>query len=223
MMDIAKNIAEIKKKLPTGVRLVAVSKTKPNEDILKAYHSGHKIFGENKVQDLSRKYEELPKDIEWHFIGHLQSNKVKYLAPFVSLIHGVDSQKLLKVINKEAKKQGRIISCLLQFHIAQESTKFGLSLEEAREILNSETYKTFGNIKIMGVMGMATYTDNENQIREEFRMLNTIFKTLKDEYFKGTDDFSEISMGMSDDYLIAIEEGSTLIRVGSKIFGPRNY
>jgi len=222
-MDIAKNIAEIKKKLPTGVRLVAVSKTKPNEDILKAYHSGHKIFGENKVQDLSRKYEELPKDIEWHFIGHLQSNKVKYLAPFVSLIHGVDSQKLLKVINKEAKKQGRIISCLLQFHIAQESTKFGLSLEEAREILNSETYKTFGNIKIMGVMGMATYTDNENQIREEFRMLNTIFKTLKDEYFKGTDDFSEISMGMSDDYLIAIEEGSTLIRVGSKIFGPRNY
>ena len=223
MMDIAKNIAEIKKKLPTGVRLVAVSKTKPNEDILKAYHSGHKIFGENKVQDLSRKYEELPKDIEWHFIGHLQSNKVKYLAPFVSLIHGVDSQKLLKVINKEAKKQGRIISCLLQFHIAQESTKFGLSLEEAREILNSETYKTFGNIKIMGVMCMATYTDNENQIREEFRMLNTIFKTLKDEYFKGTDDFSEISMGMSDDYLIAIEEGSTLIRVGSKIFGPRNY
>ena len=223
MMDIAKNIAEIKKKLPTGVRLVAVSKTKPNEDILKAYHSGHKIFGENKVQDLSRKYEELPKDIEWHFIGHLQSNKVKYLAPFVSLIHGVDSQKLLKVINKEAKKQGRIISCLLQFHIAQESTKFGLSLDEAREILNSETYKTFGNIKIVGVMGMATYTDNENQIREEFRMLNTIFKTLKDEYFKGTDDFSEISMGMSDDYLIAIEEGSTLIRVGSKIFGPRNY
>lgn len=223
MMDIAKNIAEIKEKLPTGVRLVAVSKTKPNEDILKAYHSGHKIFGENKVQDLTRKHEELPKDIEWHFIGHLQSNKVKYLAPFVSLIHGVDSRKLLKVINKEAKKQGRIIPCLLQFHIAQESTKFGLSLEEAREILNSETYKSFGNIKIVGVMGMATYTDNENQIREEFRMLNTIFKTLKDEYFKGTDDFCEISMGMSDDYLIAIEEGSTLIRVGSKIFGPRNY
>ena len=223
MMDIAKNIAEIKENLPKGVRLVAVSKTKPNEDILKAYNSGHKIFGENKVQDLTRKYEELPKDIEWHFIGHLQSNKVKYLAPFVSLIHGADSQKLLKLINKEAKKQGRIIPCLFQFHIAQESTKFGLTLEEAREILNSAAYKTFRNIKIAGVMGMATYTKNEAQVREEFQMLNNIFNTLKNEYFSDADDFCEISMGMSDDYSIAIEEGSTLIRVGSKIFGPRNY
>ncbi|HKI90529.1 MAG TPA: YggS family pyridoxal phosphate-dependent enzyme [Draconibacterium sp.] len=222
-MDIAKNIAEITKELPAGVRLVAVSKTKPNEDIFEAYHSGHKIFGENKVQDLTRKYEELPKDIEWHFIGHMQTNKVKYIAPFVALIHGVDSLKLLKVINKEAKKTGRIIPCLLQFHIAQESTKFGLSLDEAAEILKSEAFKTIRNIKIVGVMGMATYTDNETQIRDEFRMLNGIFNSLKNEYFSESDEFCEISMGMSDDYLIAVEEGSTLVRVGSKIFGARNY
>ena len=222
-MDIAKNIAEIKKKLPAGVRLVAVSKTKPNEDILEAYHSGHKIFGENKVQDLARKFEELPKDIEWHFIGHLQSNKVKHIAPFVALIHGVDSLKLLKVINKEAKKTGRIIPCLLQFHIAQESTKFGLSPDEAAKILKSEAFKTFRNIRIAGVMGMATYTDDETQVRNEFRMLHHIYNTLKNEYFSEVDEFCEISMGMSDDYQIAVEENSTLIRVGSKIFGPRNY
>ena len=222
-MDIAKNIAEIKKKLPVGVRLVAVSKTKPNEDILEAYSFGHKVFGENKVQDLTRKYEELPKDIEWHFIGHLQSNKVKYIAPFVSLLHGIDSLKLLKVVNKEAQKAGRIISCLLQFHIAQESTKFGLSLDEAIEILKSETFTTLKNIQIAGVMGMATYTDDEMQIRNEFRMLKNIFNTLKNEYFGNAEAFCEISMGMSDDYPIAVEEGSTLIRVGSKIFGERNY
>jgi PLP dependent protein len=222
-MDIAKNIAEITKKLPAGVRLVAVSKTKPNEDILEAYNSGHKIFGENKVQELTRKYEELPKDIEWHFIGHLQTNKVKYIVPFVALLHGIDSLKLLKVVNKEAKKAGRIISCLLQFHIAQESTKFGLSLDEAVEILKSEAFKTFRNIKIVGVMGMATYTDNEAQIRDEFRILKNIFNKLKNEYFSEAEEFYEISMGMSDDYPIAVEEESTLIRVGSKIFGERNY
>ena len=222
-MNIAENIDSIKKKLPKGVRLVAVSKTKPIEDILEAYNAGHKIFGENKVQDLVQKYEELPKDIEWHFIGHPQTNKVKYIAPFISLIHGVDSLKLLKVINNEAKKNNREVECLLQFHIAEEETKFGLTLNEAREILGSDEFKSFKNVIVSGVMGMATYTDNHEQIRNEFKMLNTIFNTLKNEYFSGVKKFTEISMGMSDDYQIAVEEGSTLIRVGSKIFGERNY
>lgn len=222
-MDIAGNITSLKKNLPQNVRLVAVSKTKPNEDILEAYSVGHKIFGENKVQDLVRKYEELPKDIEWHFIGHPQTNKVKYIAPFIKLIHGVDSIKLLKVINNEAKKNNREIECLLQFHIAKEETKFGLTLDEAAEILESNEFKSLKNIIVSGVMGMATYTDNLVQIRNEFKMLNTIFNTLKNEYFSRTKNFTEISMGMSDDYVIAIEEGSTLIRVGSKIFGERNY
>lgn len=222
-MDIAKNIAAIKKTLPESVKLVAVSKTKPNEAILEAYYSGHKIFGENKVQDLVQKQEELPKDIEWHFIGHPQTNKVKYIAPFISLIHGIDSLKLLNVINKESKKNNRVISCLLQFHIAEESTKFGFSPEEAVEMLNSEDFKALENISITGVMGMATYTDDMKQIRNEFRSLKNIFKTLKNGYFSGSKNFTEISMGMSDDYQIAIEEGSTMIRVGSKIFGKRNY
>ena len=222
-MNIAENIDSIKKKLPKGVRLVAVSKTKPIEDILEAYNAGHKIFGENKVQDLVQKYEELPKDIDWHFIGHPQTNKVKYIAPFISLIHGVDSLKLLKVINNEAKKNNREVECLLQFHIAEEETKFGLTLNEAREILGSDEFKSFKNVIVSGVMGMATYTDNHEQIRNEFKMLNTIFNTLKNEYFSGVKKFTEISMGMSDDYQIAVEEGSTLIRVGSKIFGERNY
>ena len=222
-MNIAENIDSIRKKLPKGVRLVAVSKTKPIEDILEAYNAGHKIFGENKVQDLVQKYEELPKDIEWHFIGHPQTNKVKYIAPFISLIHGVDSLKLLKVINNEAKKNNREVECLLQFHIAEEETKFGLTLNEAREILGSDEFKSFKNVIVSGVMGMATYTDNHEQIRNEFKMLNTIFNTLKNEYFSGVKKFTEISMGMSDDYQIAVEEGSTLIRIGSKIFGERNY
>jgi len=222
-MDIAANIAEIKKEIPESVQLVAVSKTKPNSDILEAYHSNHKVFGENKVQDLVEKYEQLPKDIQWHFIGHLQTNKVKYIAPFVALIHGVDSMKLLKTVNKEARKNNRIISCLLQFHIAEESTKFGLSLEEVRELLNSEEFKSFRNVDIVGVMGMATFTENEKQIRSEFKTLKKYFEILKQEYFAVSDKFCEISMGMSDDYLIAVEEGSTMIRVGSKIFGERNY
>jgi len=222
-MDIAVNIISIKKKLPKGVRLVAVSKTKPIEDILEAYHAGHKIFGENKVQDLVQKYEQLPKDIEWHFIGHPQTNKVKYIAPFVRLIHGVDSMKLLKVINNEAKKNNREIECLMQFHIAEEETKFGLTLKEAREILEGDEFKSFKNVIVTGVMGMATFTDNMEQIRNEFKMLNIVFNTLKNEYFSEEKRFTEISMGMSDDYRIAIEEGSTLIRVGSKIFGERNY
>jgi len=222
-MEIGKNITEIIQSLPAGVRLVAVSKTKPNSDIIEAYNVGQRIFGENKVQDLSKKYEELPKDIEWHFIGHPQTNKVKFIAPFVSLIHGVDSLKLLTVIDKEAQKNNRTIRVLLQFHIATESTKFGLSEEEAEEILNSSEFNELKNIEIAGVMGMATYTDDENQIRNEFRMLKSIFNTLKNKYFSNVNTFVEISMGMSDDYPIAIEEGSTLIRVGSKIFGERNY
>lgn len=222
-MDIAKNIAEIKKTLPESVKLVAVSKTKPIEDIMVAYHSGHKIFGENKVQDLAEKYEQLPQDIEWHFIGHLQSNKVKFIAPFVNLLHGIDSLKLLKVVNKEAQKNDRVIPCLLQFHIAEEATKFGFSIEEVRILMETGELKLLQNVEIVGVMGMATYTNNEIQIRNEFRLLNNIFNTLKNEYFSGDENFREISMGMSDDFLIAVDEGSTIIRVGSKIFGSRNY
>lgn len=222
-MDIGKNIIAIKNNLLENVRLVAVSKTKPNEDILVAYEVGHRVFGENKVQDLTRKYEELPKDIEWHFIGHPQTNKVKYIAPFISLIHGVESVKLLKMINKEGAKNKRVIKCLLQFHIAEEATKFGLSETEATNILESDEYKAFQNVEIVGVMGMATYTDDENQIRNEFRVLKDIFSSLKNKYFSDSESFCEISMGMSDDFQIAVEEGSTLIRVGSKIFGRRNY
>lgn len=222
-MDIAKNIKEITERLPENVRLVAVSKTKPNEDILEAYNTGHRIFGENKVQDLITKYEELPKDIEWHFIGHPQTNKVKYIAPFIALIHGVDSIKLLKTINKEAVKNDRVIDVLLQFHIAEESTKFGLSPDEADELLSSEAFNQLKNVRIIGVMGMATYTDEKDQVRNEFRALKGIFNSLKNEYFSDSEFFTEISMGMSGDYPLAIEEGSTLIRVGSKIFGARNY
>ena len=222
-MNIAGNITEIKKNLPKGVRLVAVSKTKSNEEVLEAYHTGHKNFGENKVQELLTKYEELPEDIEWHFIGHPQSNKVKYIASFISLIHGVDSLKLLKTINKEARKNERVIPCLLQFHIAEESTKFGFSVEEAKQLLASEEFTKLQHVEIVGVMGMATYTDDKNQIRNEFKHLHNIFKMLKIEYFSESEKFSEISMGMSDDYHFAIEEGSTIVRIGSKIFGERNY
>ncbi len=222
-MDIGKNILELKKQLPETVSLVAVSKTKPNEDILAAYEVGQRIFGENKVQDLTRKYEELPKDIEWHFIGHPQTNKVKYIASFVGLIHGVDSLKLLKIIDKEAEKNQRKIRCLLQFHIARESTKFGLDEPEADGILSSDEFKDLKHVQVAGVMGMATYTDDHDQIRNEFRTLRNIFTSLKNKYFSDTNTFCEISMGMSDDYPIAVEEGSTMIRVGSKIFGERNY
>ena len=222
-MTIQANLNKIKQTLPETVKLVAVSKTKPNEDILEAYEAGQRIFGENKVQDLGRKFEELPKDIQWHFIGHLQSNKVKYIAPFVSLIHAVDSLKLLKTINKEAVKNNRTINCLLQFHIAKESSKFGLSLDEAKVLLNAEEYQSLKNVNITGVMGMATFTEDENMVRSEFKTLKSIFTQLKEEYFADNDTFSEISMGMSDDYPIAVEEGSTMVRVGSSIFGARNY
>lgn len=222
-MGIAENINLLKREIPEGVNLVAVSKTKPNSAIQEAYEAGHRIFGENKVQELSRKYEELPKDIEWHFIGHLQSNKVKYIAPFVSLIHGVDSWKLLKMINKEGRKNDRVIPCLLQFHIAEEETKFGLDLEEAKALLEMPELKELEHIDLVGVMGMATYTDNESQVRKEFGKLKSIFEQLKDVYFAGKDSFKEISMGMSGDYQLAVDEGSTMVRVGSRIFGEREY
>lgn len=210
-----------KNDLPEDVTLVAVSKTKPAEDIQKMYSYGQRHFGENKVQELVDKQDTLPKDIKWHFIGHLQTNKVKYLAPFVSLIHAVDSLKLLKEINKEAKKNDRIIECLLQFHIAQEDSKFGLNFDEAQEILDSKTFVEMQNVSIVGVMGMASFSDDSNLVRSEFQTLEGYFQILKSHYFKFNDNFKEISMGMSGDYGIAIEEGSTMIRIGSKLFGAR--
>jgi len=222
-MGIAENILKLKSELAEGVTLVAVSKTKPNEDILAAYEVGQRVFGENKVQELAAKYEQLPKDIEWHFIGHLQTNKVKYIASFVNLIHGVDSLKLLNTIDKEGAKVKRTINCLLQFHIAEEETKFGLDLNEAKEILSSDEFASMQNVQVCGVMGMATYTDDEAQIRKEFRQLKNIFNQIKAEFFGENDSFSEISMGMSGDYQLAIQEGSTMVRVGSFIFGQRYY
>jgi len=223
MGNIAENLLRIKNSIPQHVKLVAVSKTKPIEDILNAYQNGHYIFGENKVQELTQKAEDLPKDIEWHYIGHLQTNKVKYIAPFVSLIHAVDSLKLLKEINKQGRKNDRVIPCLLQFHIAHEDTKFGLDIDEAKEILLSESFQSMKYVKISGVMGMATFTDNESQIRQEFNSLKQYFLQIKNTFFSDKDCFIEISMGMSGDYQIAIDEGSTMIRVGSAIFGERVY
>lgn len=207
--------------LPKEVRLVAVSKHKSTSDILKLYGEGQRIFGENKVQELTQKFEILPQDIEWHFIGHLQRNKVKYIAPFVKLIHAVDSLPLLIEINKQAKKHERTIDCLLQFHIAEEDTKFGLTLLEVEELIHDERYKELENVAICGVMGMATFTSNSDKVRKEFQTLKSIFLHLKNNYFQNIASFCEISMGMTDDYLIAIEEGSTLIRIGSAIFGTR--
>lgn len=222
-MNIAQNIEKINTALAgTYAQLIAVTKTKPLADLQAAYDGNCKIFGENKVQEMVEKWEVLPKDIEWHLIGHLQSNKVKYMASFVSMIHSVDSLKLLQEINKQALKNNRVIDCLLQIYIAKEETKFGLSEDEAREILDSEEFKAMKNVRIVGVMGMATFTDNQAQIRLEFRGLKTFFETLKTQY-SATENLQlkEVSMGMSGDYLIAAEEGSTLVRVGSAIFGSR--
>ena len=213
----------MKATLPEGVTLVAVSKTKPISDIQEAYEAGHRDFGENYPQELRDKHEVLPSDIRWHFIGHLQTNKIKYIIPYVTLIHSIDTASLLQAVNKEAKKHDRVVDCLLQFHIALEETKFGLDLDEARQLLDSEAFKQMQNVRICGVMGMATFTDNQTEVRKEFKYLKTIFDTLKHDYFEDQPQFKEISMGMSEDYPIAIEEGATLIRVGSKIFGPRNY
>lgn len=223
MTKIQENLEKIARQIPEHVQLVAVSKTKSNEDIMEAYKAGQRVFGENKVQDLGKKYEELPKDIEWHYIGHLQTNKVKYLAPFVHMIEAVDSLKLLKEINKKAKAHDRTIKCMLQFHIAEEESKFGYSYAEVEELLGSDEFKAMENIQIAGVMGMATYTTNEDQIRNEFKTLKAYFDKLKVSFFEADACFKEISMGMSNDFLIAIEEGSTMIRIGSDIFGARNY
>lgn len=212
---------KIRAEIPENVTLVAVSKTKPISAIEEIYQLGQRHFGENKVQELVDKYEALPKDIHWHQIGHLQSNKVKYIAPFVHLIHAVDSLKLLEEINRQAAKNERIINCLLQFHIAQEDTKFGLNFEEAKEILESRTFIEMQNISIVGVMGMASFTENTEQVTDEFRNLEGYFNIIKSHFFKYNDDFKVISMGMSGDYKIAIEEGSTLVRIGSALFGER--
>ncbi len=218
---IEQQIEQISREIPPQVQLIAVSKTKPNSAVLSAYSVGQRHFGENKVQELCDKWESLPKDIHWHIIGHLQTNKVKYIAPFIHLIHAVDSIKLLIEIDKQAKKHDRIISCLLQFHIAKEETKFGLSYSEATEILASTAYSSLESITIVGVMGMASFVEDEEQIVTEFNELAGIFKKLKETYFKNKDSFKEISMGMSGDYPLAIEAGSTMIRVGSTIFGSR--
>lgn len=222
-MTIVDNLHTLRERIPGHVALVAVSKTKPDEMIMEAYRVGHRDFGENKVQDLAAKQERLPDDIRWHMIGHLQSNKVKYLASFVHMIHGVDSMKLLKMIDKEALKHGRIIDCLLQIHIAREETKFGLSRDEVQELVQSESFSELHNIRIRGVMGMASYTENSAQIREEFRFLKRIFEELKASFFSSQGSFDQRSFGMSGDYQLAVEEGSTMVRIGSLIFGPRNY
>ncbi|MCF8464013.1 MAG: YggS family pyridoxal phosphate-dependent enzyme [Flavobacteriales bacterium] len=222
MTTIAENIRHVKSEIPNHVTLVAVSKTKPNELLTEAYHAGQRIFGENRVQELVPKSETLPKDIAWHMIGHLQRNKIKYIAPFVSCIQSVDTVDLLAEINKQAAKHSRSILVLLQFHIAQEDTKFGLTLEEAETYLASTEFAKLRNIEIAGVMGMATFTDDELQVRTEFKTLKSIFGTLKSQFFSTKPSFKEISMGMSGDYKIAIEEGSTMVRVGSSIFGSRS-
>lgn len=221
-MSITTNIEEIQTELkPIGVTLVAISKTKPLEDIQEAYDAGQRIFGENLVQDMVDKYEQLPKDIQWHMVGHLQTNKVKYIAPFIAMIESVDSLKVLKEINKQATKNNRVIDCLLQIFIADEDTKFGLDHVELIELLESEEFATLENIRIRGLMGIATNTDNEKVIKEEFYELKMLFDGIKVSYFRKEDSFDTLSMGMSSDYKIAIEQGSNMIRLGSTLFGKR--
>jgi pyridoxal phosphate enzyme (YggS family) len=220
-MSVKKNLEKIKNQLPNHVRLVAVSKTKPIEMIQEAYEAGQRVFGENKVQEMATKYEQLPKDISWHMIGHLQRNKVKYMAHFVSLIHAVDNLKLLIEIDKQALKHNRVIDCLLQLKIAQEESKFGLTKEALIELI--EVAYQFKNINIVGLMGMATFTTDENQVKGEFDFLKNTFEELKTTVFKAKKDFDTCSMGMSGDYKLAIDSGSTMVRVGSAIFGNRNY
>lgn len=217
MNSIADNIKNLTSHLPEGVTLIAVSKTKPVNELMEAYEAGQRNFGENKIQEMVSKWEEMPKDIIWHMIGHVQRNKVKYMAPFVRLIHGVDNLKLLLEIDKQAKKHDRVIDCLLQIKIAEEDTKFGMSEAHAREVLQSEELKTLDNVKIIGLMGMATFTDDQAQLGQEFSYLKQVF----DKFRSTHPDFKVLSMGMSADYPLAIEHGSTMIRVGSALFGPR--
>lgn len=220
MMSISSNLLQIKNDLPKNVTLVAVSKTKPVSDLMEAYEAGHRIFGENKIQEMTQKWEQMPKDIQWHMIGHVQTNKVKYMAPYVSLIHGVDSLKLLKEINKQAKKWRRVIPCLLQVYIATEETKFGLEQDELLQLIHSDEFKEMENIKIVGLMGMASFTEDIDKIRKEFQSLKDIFDYVKP-YQLPNCHFEHLSMGMSGDYKIAIECGSTMVRIGSSIFGRR--
>lgn len=217
-MDISENIKNFKEELPEDVTLVAVSKTKPIDDLLKAYEAGQRQFGENKIQEMTEKWEKLPKDIEWHMVGHVQRNKVKLMAPYVSLIHAVDSLKLLKEIHKEADKNGHCIDCLLQIKIAEEDSKYGISAEEAREILDSEEFKSLDHVKVKGLMGMATFTDDESQVNKEFEYLKSVFDDFKKEY----SNMNILSMGMSGDYKIAVKNGSNMVRIGSEIFGERD-
>ena len=219
-MSISKNLNNIKSQLPANVTLVAVSKTKPVADLMEAYNAGQRIFGENKIQEMTDKWEVMPKDIEWHMIGHVQTNKVKYMAPYVSLIHGVDSLKLLQEINKQAAKNNRVIDCLLQVYIAEEESKFGLDEQELEEILSSTEFKQLKNIRIVGLMGMATFTENKNQIEKEFKHLKTIFDKINELSIINYP-LSILSMGMSGDYQLAISCGSTMVRIGSSIFGSR--
>lgn len=219
-MSIKENLLNIKTSLPDNVTLVAVSKTKPVSDLMEAYDAGQRIFGENKIQEMTEKHQQMPKDIQWHMIGHVQSNKVKYMIPYVKLIHGVDSLKLLKEINRHAVRWRRNVECLLQIHIAEEETKFGLNEIELNEILQSEEFKTLNNIKIVGLMAMATFTDNQDQIKKEFNHLHTIFEKSKQLNTQNCQ-LSTLSIGMSNDYQLAIECGSTMIRIGSSIFGSR--
>ena len=223
MSQIQDEIKRITASLPCGVRLVAVSKYHPESHIEEAYAAGQRVFGESHVQELRRKYDNLPKDIEWHFIGHLQTNKVKYIAPYVAMIHAVDSMKLLLEIDKQGEKSGRVIPCLLQLHVAKEETKFGFSPEECKDMLHAGKWKELSHIRICGLMGMASNTDDVEQINREFCLLNRLFQEIKANWFADSDTFRELSMGMSHDYHEAIAAGSTLVRVGSKIFGERNY
>ncbi|WP_242158883.1 YggS family pyridoxal phosphate-dependent enzyme [Aestuariivivens sediminis] len=221
-MSISENLKKIKATLPDHVTLVAVSKTKPISDIMEAYQAGHRVFGENKIQEMVEKYEQLPRDIEWHMIGHVQRNKVKYMAPFVHVIHGVDQIKLLKEINKQAQKHNRIIQCLLQIKIAEEDSKFGMTFDNARSLITGSEVSELKNIKIVGLMGMATFTDDMDQVEQEFSRLRSTFENLK-QHSASNVDLSILSMGMSGDYKLALACGSTMIRVGSSIFGERNY
>ncbi len=222
VMNIEK-YREIRQFLPENVKLIAVSKFKPASDIQMLYDEGQRAFGENKAQEMRDKHEVLPKDIEWHFIGTLQTNKIKYIAPYVTMIHSIDRAELLREVNKHAAKQGRVIPCLLQFHIAKEETKHGFLLDECEEMLRSPEFGQLQNVRIHGVMGMATFTDDMLQVRGEFHHLHDIFTHLKETYFQDNPDFKELSMGMTDDYPVAVEEGSTMVRVGSAIFGARDY
>ena len=221
-MDFEENIKKLSVELPEYVRIVVVSKTRTHEEIMKVYSTGHRVFGENRVQELVTKKEALPDDIEWHMVGHLQSNKVKYIAPFISLIHSVDSARLLKTISKEALKNNRVIDCLLQVHIAREESKFGFSEEEITELFASYLAEDYPGIRICGLMGMATFTGDENLIRSEFRYLAELYERTGKSFLNKPDYFNELSMGMSGDYLIAVEEGSTMVRVGSLVFGERS-